>query len=245
MHRAGLSLLFAAGKRPSANDIDRLLSSSDMDGAAAHISHRPDAGEGWVELLATGLTFDLIGLSPADPAPMPSVDHRFGVSQDLQVSELEAITLVPGPHISSQIAMMPVVRAMAGLAASIALPLAVEGVCWHAAQSWMGPQYFSRAILNWLSGGAFPALGLTAIEELDDASVASVGLAHFTGQEIQLEPRDGEAPADTVKLAVRLIDYMVRNGRIDAPRELEGPDGERLLAEPTQSRQQVWVWRDT
>jgi len=216
-----------------------------MGGAAAHISHRPSPDEGWIELLATGLTFDLTGLEPADAAPFPAVAHHFGVSQEAEISRFEAISLVPGPHITSQIAMMPVVRAMVGLAASIALPLSVEGICWHAAQSVMEPQYFSRIAFDWLSGGAFPALGLTAVEEMDDGSVTSRGLAHFTGQEIQIEPRDNEVPAETVKLVVRLIDYMVRNGHLHEPRELEGPGGERLLAEPSQSRQLVRVWRGT
>jgi len=236
--------LFATGKRPSADDIARLLSSSDMDGAAAHISYRPEPDEGWVELLATGLTFDLTGLAPASAAPMPPIAYHFGVSDGVDPAAFEAITLLPGPHIASRIMMQPVARAMVGLAASIALPLAVEGVCWHSAQSLMEPQYFSRAAMNWLSGGAFPALGLTAIEHNDDGSVTSVGLTHFTGQEIQVESRVGEATADTVKLAVRTIDYMVRHGRLDAPKELEGPEGERLLAEPSQSRRHVWIWRD-
>lgn len=108
----------------------------------------------------------------------------------------------------------------------------------------MEPGYFARIALNWLSGGAFPALGLTAVSQTDEGSVVSHGLAYFTGQELVVEPLKNESPADTVKLAVRLIDYFVRYGPIDKPQPLEGPTGERLLAEPVEGGRQVWIWRD-
>lgn len=236
-------MLFAVDKRPSAADIDRLLSSPEMAGAAARISYRPPEEEGWAEILATGLTFDLVGLAPAAPADPPPVHHRFGLAPDLCIERLEAITLLPGQHIATRLAMLPVVRAMVSLAANMALPLSAEAVCWQPAGTAMEPQYFSRVMFNWLAGGAFPALGLTAVEKKEDGSVTSVGLSHFVGQELQLEAAADEAPADTVKLAVRLIDHLVRRGRLERTRELKGPSGERLLAEPSQSRDLVWVWR--
>ncbi|MFD2136398.1 hypothetical protein ACFSLT_16960 [Novosphingobium resinovorum] len=101
---------------------------------------------------------------------------------------------------------------MMGLAANLALELPVRAVGWAPAQTWMEPRYFCRSVLNWLGGGAFPALGLTALLQAEDGSLASRGLAHFTGQEVQLEGRRGEAAADTVKLAVRVIDQLVRRG---------------------------------
>lgn len=243
VHQAGLSLLFSAGRRPSADDIERLLSSTEMTGAGARISYRPEQQEGWVELLTSGLTFDLTGLAPAESAPLPPRGHSFGLDAHAMTRPLEAISLIPGHHIVGGIAVMPVVRAMAGLAANIALPFNVAAVCWHPAQSWMEPQYFARIVLNWLAGGAFPALGLTAVAELGDRSVESRGLAFFIGQEIELEALQGESSADTVKLAVRLIDYMVRNGPLKEPRQLEGPGGEPLQAVPSRSGHRVSVWR--
>ena len=108
----------------------------------------------------------------------------------------------------------------------------------------MEPGYFARIALNWLSGGAFPALGLAAVDQSEDGSVISYGLSYFIGQEVQVEPLKGESPADTVKLAVRLIDYFVRYGPIEKPQQLEGPTGEKLLAEPAGSGGLVWIWRD-
>ena len=204
-----------------------------MAGAAAHISYRPpDEAEGWLELLVSGLTFDLCGLNPAEPMPVPPQGHRFGVAQDVEERELEALTIVPGRHISGGFAMIPIVQAMVGLSANIALPLNAEAVCWHPARTWMEPQYFSRIALNWLSGGAFPALGLTALTEIP-GGVRSEGLAFFVGQELQMDLPAGERTADMAKLAVRFIDYVVSNGPFRQEIEFEGPDGEMLRVEPS------------
>lgn len=242
---AGLSFLFAAGERPSADDLHRLFNSDEFTGHGARISYSEESDKGWVELLASGLTFDLAGLAPAPPAPLPPADHRFGIDAALAAEPLEAVSLVPGPHISGGPAMMPVVRAMAGIAGSLALPLPVRAVCWHPARSWMEPAYFARIIVNWLSGGAFPALGLTAVERAEDGSVRSVGLAFFIGQELRLETAAGEPPAQAVKLAVRVIDHLVRHGPITGVEELQGPSGEAMLAEPSRDRRIVRVWRAT
>lgn len=230
--QAGLSLLFAQGKRPSADDIARLLEASEIAGAAAHVSYRPpDDREGLLELLVSGLTFDLVGLAPAAPLPPPPPRHRFGLAPGEAGEGLEAITLMPGHHLSGGHAMIPVVQAMLGLAGHIALPLDVAAVCWHPAQSWMEPQYFSRIALGWLSGGPFPALGLTALEHASEG-VRSVGLAFFSGQELLVERRDGESPAQTAKLAVRFIDYVVANGPFRRELEFEGQQGELLRVVP-------------
>lgn len=214
-----------------------------MPVSGARVSFRPDDSEGMVELLASGLTFDLTGLSPAAASSTPEIRHRFGMNEQAESQLAEAISLNPGQHISGGIAMMPVVRAMAGLAASLSLSLPVQAVCWHPAQSIMEPGYFARIVLNWLSGGAFPALGLTGVEQTGDGHVVSNGLAFFVGQEVQLEPLPGESPAETVKLAVRLIDFMSRHGPLRSPQEIEGPTGEKLLAEPSQYGNLVWIWR--
>ena len=242
--QAGLSLLFAEGKRPSANDIERLLQSSDIAGAAAHVSFRPvDDNEGLLELLVSGLTFDLVGLRPGGVLPPPPCEHRFGLDASSSDQQLEAITLLPGQHLSGGFAMIPVVQAMLGLAGHIALPLAVEAVCWHPARSWMEPQYFSRVALGWLSGGPFPALGLTALEQSSEG-VRSEGLEFFAGQELTVLRRQGEGSADTAKLAVRFIDFIVNNGPFRRELEFEGQDGEQLRVVPGPFGKTVRVERD-
>jgi hypothetical protein len=240
---SGLSLLFAAGQRPSADEVERLLAAPDNSLLGARVSHRARDDDGWLELLASGLTFDLTGLAPAASSEILQPRHCFGVAADLNDGALEAVTLLPSTHIASGKAMMPVVKTMAGLVANLALHLTAKAVCWHPAATWMDPNYFARVVLNWQSGGAFPALGLTAIEQADDGSVMSSGLSYFIGQEIQLEAAPGETAADTVKLAMRVIDYMIIHGPLKAPRRLEGASGQTLMAEPSQYGQVVWVWR--
>src|SRR5690606_25648073 len=94
--RAGLSLLFANGHRPSADDIERLLASADQTATAASVSFRPPGdAEGMVELLVGGLTFDLCGLTPGAATSVPPERHRYGAIADSGERALEAITLIP------------------------------------------------------------------------------------------------------------------------------------------------------
>ena len=242
--KSGLSFLFAAGERPDTDSIVAILSSPEMTGPGAAITHRPPDGEGWVELLVSGLAFELHGLAPAGSSPVTPPAHRFGSPPARELSGLEAVALLPGPHIAGGSAMIPVVRTITGIAANLALLLQVQSVCWEPARSWMEPNYFARIILNWLSGGPFPALGLTAIEAAADGGVSSVGLAFFSGQEVRVAARTGEAPADTAKLALRMIDYIARLGPIEGFVELASPSGEPVYAELARDTRLVTVWRN-
>jgi len=241
---AGLSLLFQAGTRPGAQDVARLIESSHAAGLLARVSHMPEPEEGWLELLASGLTFDMRGLAPARPAPVTAPGYTFGFEdKDGTDGVFEAVELLPSGHIAAGGRLQPVLRTMMGLAADLALNLPVAGVAWGPAQTLMEPRYFSRMVLSWLSGGAFPALGLTALVCGADGSIVSQGLAHFTGQEMQIEGREGESPADTVKLAIRVVDHLVRQGRIADPLRIgTGPGA--LLLEPSQVGKLVLVWRE-
>jgi len=240
---AGMSLLFADGKRPSAIDVERVLNSAELSNSGACISFRPDGDEGWIELLVNGLTFDMAGLKPATADRLPECAYSFGLGDVSTLSGLEAVSIVPGQHIYGGHAMQPVVRSMASVVAQLALPLSAKAVCWHPASIWMEPSYFARIVMNWVSGGAFPALGLTAVDRTEDGAVLSRGLDYFIGQEVMLPPVAGEEAADTVKLAVRLIDFLVRNGPLDKPQELEGPGGEAMLAEPVEKGSRVRIIR--
>lgn len=239
----GVSLLFPAGSRPTQDDLSRLFESSDTTGLMANISHCPKEDD-WLEVLASGLTFDITGLAPAPAPELAETVHVYGFDQGAVPQGLEPIVLMPSGHIIAGAGLEPVLRIMAGLAANLVLHLPVAGVAWHSARSVMEPRYFSRIALNWLSGGAFPALGLTALTVGADGSVASSGLASFTGQELQLEGAEGEAPADTIKLAIRLVDYFVRHGRLEEPERIDA-GGVALLAEPSRGGPIVLIWRET
>lgn len=236
----GVSLLFAPSSRPSVAEIESLLHGGGAGAPTARISHRPPAQEGWLELLASGLTFDLSGLAPALPTELPASRHFYGFDAVPIVNGLEAVRLAPSGHIAGGAMMPPVVRTAVGLAAALSLHLPVSAVAWHSAGTVMEPGYFARVVMNWLGGGAFPALGLSALVEAEDGSVVSQGLEAFCGQEFQLEPGQGEARADTVKLALRVADHLVRRGPVTAPAPIEGTG---LLAEPSQVGKLVWIWR--
>lgn len=237
----GISLLFAAGSRLSAVDLARLLDTAEA-GVSARISHRPDSAEGWLEILIAGLTFELRGLSPAEPAPWEGTAHIYGFDSAPPDGALEAVELVPASHIASGARLFPVMRAMLKFAADLALQFPMAAVVWQPAGTMMEPRYFSRVVLNWLAGGAFPSLGLTALIPARDGSVSSDGLSHFIGQEMQLEGGENEPPAEAVKLAVRLVDHLVSQGPIAAPQVIE-QENAAVLAEPSAAGRRVWISR--
>ena len=131
--RAGISLLFAVGTRPTASAIEALMDASESAGRAGRVSHRADDGDGWLEILASGLTFDLRGLAPAAAAALPPANHGFGLDLGDARHDLEAVVLTPGPHIAGGAALMPVVRTLMRLATSGIEVIAIAGNHDHAA----------------------------------------------------------------------------------------------------------------
>jgi hypothetical protein len=198
----------------------------------AHVSLIPESDEGWLELVASGLAFDLAGLTPADAVAAGPATFRFGLEPGAEEG-WEAVELVPGPHIAGGRAMMPVVRVMAGLAARLAGALPARAVCWRPAGSWMAPDYFGRIVAGWLAGGPFPSLGLTAFERTAAGDVKSAGLEYFTGQELLVRPPQGEAPVDTIKLATRLVDRLVEAGAPAEACRVDLPGGGSVDLEPS------------
>lgn len=238
----GICLVFRAGQRPDADAIAEVIGRSRDTGLPAIVSHRPQGEAQWLEVLASGLTFDLTGLAPGLPGRDVEARQRFGFGGD-RVDGSETIELLPSGHIAAGAGLQPILRTMMGLAANLVLELPVTAVGWGPAATVMEPHYFCRSVLNWLGGGAFPALGLTALLSAPDGSIASHGLAHFTGQEMQIEAQSGETPADTAKLAVRVIDRLVREGRLAEPLRIDAGD-QVLIAEPSQVGKLVLVWRE-
>lgn len=244
---ATLSLLFAPGDRPTAQAVRTAIEtpaeSPAPNSVAARVSFTPESDDGWLELLASGLTFDLSGLAPASSKRVARSDHRFGLPGELDETALDALLLMPGHHIAGAGAMLPVIRIMVGLAARLARSLPVKGVCWHPAGSCMEPGYFARVVDAWLAGGAFPSLGLAAFVPRGDGGLRSVGLDFFIGQELDVAARAGESRVDTTRLAMRIADQLVASGRLERTETFTGPDGEVLRAEPDRDRRLVRVLR--
>ena len=228
---AGLTLLFPVvgeAGAPGRPDADAVSAMAARSGAIVpfSVSHRPADHPYWIELLALGLTFDLRGLAPGIGAHVTKPGHAFGLPLD-EVSGLEAVVLRPGPHLASAGALIPVVRTMAALGCELAALPGLRGIGWEPGGTVMAPDYFRRTVGAWLDGGAFPALGLTALSRSPQGAMRSVGLNFFLGHELELAPLAGESAADTARTAVRLIHDLVENGTY-SPGDHHGPQGEIL-----------------
>ena len=248
-------MLFEAGQRPDRHAIATLAGESafgiSLDPANESNGGRKSGGIGggygtagvWLELIANGLTFDLVGLAPGSAAEAPSGGQAFGLPAQFEPALLEAITLRPGPHLAEGERMLPVVRSLAWLAARLADLPNTRAVAWHPARCWCSPRYFRDSVLRWIEGGVFPGLGLATLAPMPDGGMQSQGLALFTGQELRLEPELTVDRAAGAKIALRLMHWLVENGRVEAEERVPGPDGQILRLEPSTNRRFVRVWR--
>jgi hypothetical protein len=125
-----------------------------------------------------------------------------------------------------------VLRILAGLGAKLAGLPGVRAIIWTPAGSWVEPSIYIRAVGDWLAGGAFPALALTALERLENGAIVSRGLSLIVGQELRLEPDRRVSAAELGRIAVRLIHDLVLHGAVERDSEFSGPAGETLLAVP-------------
>ena len=224
-----LTLAFAEGTRP---DREAVLDLAGAEGGGPRFaaSHLPDPGEGWFELLASGLTFDCRGLAPAQAEPLPAHEALLGLEHPPRG---EAIALTPGPHLAEAAGMLPVIRVLAGIGATIARLPGAQAAAWNPARCWMSAAYFRKVVGNWLAGGPFPALGLTSLQREGNGSMQTVGPALLTGQELVFAPDRRLGPADMARIAVRLIHALIEVEPLGAPHQFAGPDGETIDVVPT------------
>ncbi len=234
---AVLSLIYAEGQRPGLEALAG-LAGRPLKSVPFALSHIPDAGEDWVELLAAGLTFDCHVLSPGDPAAHPDNGALLGLPD---VPGGEAISLRPAPHLAEGRGLLPVVRILAGLGAELGNLPGLIAAHWQPAQCWMAPKYFRGVVEEWLSGGAFPALGLTSLQREDDGTMVSAGLDFLIGQELRFEPDRRLVPAAIARIAVRLIHSLIETGPLMEPMTYLGPEGEPLGVEPVKRGRQLRV----
>ena len=206
-------------------------------GASFVLSHRSSDGS-WAELLANGLTFDCKGLMPAPAEPQPPAGPPVGLRS---MPAGEVVSLAPGPHLAGGAGLVPVLRVLAGLGARLAGLPNVLAVVWSPAGSWVAPDLFRRSVADWLEGGAFPGLVLTALEQEHNGAMVSRGLALLTGQELRFEPDKRLPTAAMARLAVRLIHELVQSGPLRQERDFTGPAGEHLLAVPVRDGSELRI----
>ncbi|MBX7540387.1 hypothetical protein [Qipengyuania sphaerica] len=237
---AGVYLLFSPGKRP---DRDAVLSAI-PDMPLASVSHDPaiiDTGSEsgaarkgrWLELLLSGMTFDLLGLEPGPSIEVPEIAHRVGCDAGFDPEASDALVLLPGPHLADGADSLPIVRAMLDLACGLSRRLdEVQTVCWSPARAAVAMPMFCQSVEQWLGGGVFPALGLAGFATDGEERLTSEGLAHFVGQEIVIGRDLSRDRLSATKLAARLIHEIVGTGKVDAPREFVSDEGITLRLSP-------------
>jgi hypothetical protein len=245
----GISLLFATGERPGA----AAIAEHARDKGGYSVSLNPAArGSGaqaqgrtacWLELLANGLTFDLVGLAPGPAADGPPRGQAYDLPAEIEFERLEAVALRPGPHLADGETTLPVVRALAALGASLGALPGARAVAWHTARSWCSPGHFSETVLRWIDCGAFPAFSLAAVVPMPDGGMRSEGMALFAGQELRIEPELAEDRVADARLWMRLLHWLYEHGRLSGPEVLRGPDGERLRLEPSPNGRFIRVWK--
>lgn len=242
-----LLLLFGAGKRPSAASLKELVAQIDGVGVSHDPSTHKSATEqsaDWLELMMDGLTFDL---SLPDTDSAPSVADFSGpefLSRLRKTDEFEVLIITPGPHLAGGNYLLPILRGLWSLGASLGEKL--DGLLaygWPPSSSLIEPSLFCNGANDWAKGGALPAAALTSFNESMDRGLQSKGLSVFTGQELRLEPDLAEHPDNARRLGLRLVDQLIRRGRIDAVEEFTGPDGAPLRLEPSKNGKFVRVWR--
>lgn len=262
---AGLHLLFMPGKRPTraaildfvARQQSVLLSHDPAGGAGVELAvaagERGAHGAGsagaknevWLELLRDGLTFDLRGLAPGPCPAVPPITHRFDFARQEGEDALEALAVLPGPHLVGGERSMPVMKAMLGLARYLTQHFAgLVAIHWAPSHSVIGRRFFESVITAWLDGGAFPALGLTAFEETSDGALQSVGLDIWIGQEVRIEPPLTADRIAATRLGVRLINQLVIVGGLDESERIIAPDGTRLVMQTSRNSQYIRVRRE-
>lgn len=251
----GVYMLFSPGDRP---DREQLLEAVE-DMPLAAITHDPAEhppgssldGEGdgrrpgeWLELLQSGMTFDLLGLSPGPSVASPAIAHRLACDAHFDPADHEAIALVPGPHLADGANSLPIVRAMLDLACGIARRIVgVRTICWSPARSAVAMPMFCQSVEQWLGGGPFPALGLTSFSLDERGAMRSEGLAHFLGQELSIAPELASDRIAATRLGARLVHDLVARGRLESPREFIAEDGLGFLLSPSENASQIEVRR--
>lgn len=202
-------------------------------GRQAGSNDRQGAEDAWLELMIDGMTFDLLGLAPDPGVAVPEIEHRFGCSGDIAAETVEAVGLMPGPHIAEGAHTLPVVRALIGLGAALAEEVAeVSALLWTPSRSAIARPFFVRAVSDWLVGGPFPTQGLVVFAAKSSGPLRSEGLTFFIGQELELPPALVAMRVAETRLEARLVHELVALGRLAHPLEIIAEDGTPLLLDP-------------
>lgn len=243
---APLRFIFSAGSRPSRKDVVNWLSEEDT----LSVSFNPDSfgdsdasDANWVELLKSGMVFDLLGLDDGPPIAAENCSNRVGLSSDLMEDVGEAVALQAGEHIASGVNTLPVLREYLAVAAHFIRRFTqIAQVHWLPSDAAIGPDFFAKSVESWVGGGPFPAIGLIAFKRMATNSIQTGGLSWIIGQELMLEGELADDPAYATRLGIRLINQLVHGGQLTEPERILAPDGTQLHIAPSENQKFIRVW---
>lgn len=198
-----LALLFRSGARPDAAALAAGLPGLTLtaDGGTAD---QPGADN--LALVMHGWSHPVFGLAPAPPARSPHPRHGYDIVP-AQLGQAEAVRVVAADGLARD-QMVASVRTQIALGCELARLPGLLAIGWEPAATALSPAYYLRVMQAWLAGGAFPGLGLAALER-DDRQVRSTGFTLFAGHEIAVTLAAGESPAGAARLALRAMHGLV------------------------------------
>ncbi|MCR2833986.1 hypothetical protein [Parerythrobacter lacustris] len=187
-----------------------------------------------VELQSGSLTFDLMGLADGPAAKPPIWRSMLGCGHEDGLADHESVVLRLGPHVAAGHSVLPIVRGWmeCGQILGAALPQC-RAFVWPPAMLAVGAEVFRASIRQWVDRSAFPTLSLIAFNRSLDGAIQSTGLAHFTGQELRLEPPLPWNAEEAVPVAAILAGHLALAGRLEKVEAVTAPDGGQIRLEPS------------
>ena len=241
--KSGLWLHFQPGNEPIGGILRRVF---DGPGAAL-VSHvladsaatGTDAAssQSCYELVLDGLTFEVFQVGPGQRTP----DY---MTREIDIAAAEALVLLPGPHLASAGSTLPVVRGQWQLAHRLcALMPAVAAVGWAPSRTLLAAATFRQMSEAWTSQIVFPPQGLVTFGPALGNALQSRGLAHFTDQELRIEPELAGDRDHAVRLGLRLAETLLHRGALTETEQFGDPAGGTIRLEPSANHKFVRVWR--
>lgn len=201
------------------------------------------SGAPFYEAVIDGLTFDLCARECDAALLRQDGEPRTVVEALLPYAGRNAVCITPGPHVAAADGAVTITRALIRLGAGIAGLLPdVEAVVWPMSEWSAAPADFASVADAWWQGGSLPVPGMVQFKPTLDGSLQSVGLAHFTGQELRIEGGIAADPSHAQRLGARLAEMLVHRGRLTGVEQFAGPSGEQLRLESSVNGRYVRAW---
>ncbi len=234
---AGWEVLYSHGQMPSLDTINAALDELGTAGRAGvpigceRIAD-PATGNPMFTCTIAEVKFEIAPLSYRTQEQYAVIEHLFGLEKPPPAVR-NGLSVVPAPARSTGVDALSVTKYGSMLVHNILRIEDAAAVVWCPIGSAMEARYFAQIVEDWVEGGTFPSLGLTAFREAPDGGLHSHGLALFTGQELRLPPAIARQGSKALSLGARLIDRLVEDEPVRAPLEIEDDNGRMLALVPS------------